>query len=1415
MWQTHLSFVTLYSTFVTNIDFECRSSTPFGRFTHLVGVLGLSVMPGYMSRLFPQLFSRFLSSFLAMFIDDARLVTYKTTSSKPQFPITKRFRKLIGTSKGLTEDFCRHMSAMKRYLQEADDAGIMLKMKKYVPCATKFVYLGLKVDLEDNSLDVLPSRLPYFERVASRIKDLNQAELATCLGTMHFVSSSIEAFASKSCLLFNATAGPRQKSFKMSKAQRKCLRELLVDVQNLPKRYLFSSELPLDVWTDSSVFAAAACLTQTYNGRRNLIGFYSWKHDSTTQRISSSARLELIPIILVIKKCYPMLLAAKEVIFHSDCMSLIEAMRKSGGAHGPTSHDRLLSVILNMPFSFKVVHIDASAPPLATVDAVSRDPRLRNVQQPRYFCRHSNRLYHKNPDEVAYGVWRPNQIITTSQILKELKKTLAFKFPKTDTKQTLASQEDDDALLDMAAFEAQILRDLLPRIDCNAVTYRQAKLNPVDHFDDASSLKSFDSSRTGLSKPEKDDENSISDAEIAEAFTCLEDEADMPIVVDERFKDVLDAQCAMVSASMPLNKSTSKDLKEIRSQIFRSRGHGLKLAHIAKDQASDPVYGPIIRSFKDGSVSNNNKKKYELHLGIYLVKKTKTRMRIVLPLKSAVTVIAVAHLIAHTGVAGLYDNLKEFYFFHHMREIISSVLSSCAQCRLIRPNNQREAPSGHVFRAARPFQCLSMDFVSMTKTIHRNRVYEKLLVIVCVFSHYAMIFPTASEKASEVAKILEMLLGHLPPIESISSDGGPGLCGSKAVRDVLAMFGISAHITLPNNPTSHSLVEAVNGKVRRAILTHQGIIKSPSWILSLPLVNLSVNSMVRTYNMIQTKGGKEVATTVKTTPLHVAFGCDALADVREILGPTIRNDPNRLKVLNTMQERMAKYFRTLEEKLAQEDEDCKQWTRIAAGSLVMLKRIPENKNKTYYYNNLYLVKERNGRKCVIASVLKEPLVYTCYIGHLKICQNSDLLKLLTPSVRRLFGGYLELRTGDRSLPFDLKSDISDTPPTRLTRLRRRQTGEKLIRVPATGWTLDDDSSTDEDDRPPRESDARGDAVREGRDPADRRLTRLRRLDDRLADLNNIPPFNILRDIEQQPIDEEPPEADEDSEGPDEGGYVTTSHMLEDANVLQHSDEDLPNDEPNDENNNLVDTAQPKAAYMADGTLNMKGGPQPKPTTIGEVVQHRRPRHNITIQPRKLRLPIKRPKDKNSPNLSPIAPRQETRDSSPMSSSSDSDGEKSPTRHRRPRFHRQDTPRTSSPNTRRRRSLSPSKLGASPSFMTKLAVLSNVRNAMRNDPMRNTRAVAKHFAKLQKSSPERIQTPTPPRAERRSASTPPATSPPPAPSPPAPAAPKPAKRVQFASTDDIKVFNRSMPATAPTPRRSSRATKGIPAERLNL
>ena len=1356
-----------------------------------------------------------------MFIDDARLVTYKTASTKPQFPITKRFKKLIGTSEGFTEDFCRHMSAMKRYLQEADDAGIMLKLKKFVPCATKFTYLGLKVDLEDNSIGVLPSRLPYFDRVAERIKDITQAELATCLGTMSFISSSIDSFASKSCLLFNATAGPRQKSFKLTKAQRMCLRELLVDVQNLPKRYLFSSELTLDVWTDSSVFAAAACLTQSYSGRRNLIGYYSWKHDSTTQRISSSARLELIPIILVIKKCYPMLLAAKEVVFHSDCLSLIEAMKRSGGSHGPTSHDRLLAIILNMPFKFRVVHVDASAPPLATVDAISRDPRLRNVQQPRYFCRHSNRLYHKNPAEVAPGVWRPNQIITTSQILKELKRTHAFKFPKTDTKHSLASQEDDDALLDMEAFEAQLLRDLLPRIDCSATTYRQAKLNPVEHFDDVSSLKSFDSSRTGLSKKEVDDAHSISDADIAEAFEGELDDTDDPIIVDQRFHDVLDAQCAMVSASMPLNKSTSKDLREIRSQVFRSRGHGLKLAHIAKDQASDPVYGPIIRSFKDGTVSNNNKKKYELHLGIYLVKKTKTSMRIVLPLKSAVTVIAVAHLIAHTGIAGLYDNLKVFYFFPHMREIIASTLSSCAQCRLIRPNNQREAPQGHVFRAARPFQCLSMDFVSMTKTTHRNRVYEKLLVIVCVFSHYAMIFPTASEKASEVAKLLEMVLGHLPPIESISSDGGPGLCGSKAVREVLAMFGISSSITMPNNPTSHSLVEAVNGKVRHAILTHQGLIKSPSWILSLPLVNLSVNSMVRTYNLIQMKGNKEIATTVKTTPLHIAFGCDALADVREILGPTIRNDPNRLKTLNLMHERMAKYFRKLEEDLAAEDKDCKQWTRINAGSLVMLKRIPVNKNKTYYYNNLYLVKERNGRKCVITSVLKEPLVYTCYIGHLKICENSDLLKLLSPSVRKLFGGYLELKQGDRSLPFDLKSEISDTPPTRLTRLRRRQTGEKLVRVPATGWTLDDDSSSDdEDDRPPRECDARGDAVREGRDPAERRATRLHRLDDQLVNLNNIPPFNVLREIEQLPEADAPGDNtadDEDEE--DEGGDITAEHMLDDANVLLH-DDTPPQVHDDNIQSSQRSKSPPKAAHLADGTIHMEGGPQPKPTTIGEVEPRRQPRRNLTIQARRLNLPIKRPAGSQSPDVSPISPIPNARDSSPLSSSSDSDGGKSPTRHRRPRFRRRDTPTASSPRTRRR-SLSPSQLGASPSFMSRMAVLTNVRNAVKNDPMKNTRAVAKHFATLPNSprsntttkldkTPSPASTSPPATTPLRSASSPPAM-PPQQPD----ARPKADKRVKFAETDDVKTFEKSLPIQQPTPRRSARTTKGIPPKRFNM
>ena len=1063
-------------------------STAFGRFTATCGVLGLSCMPGHIWSKFSQMYSAFLLLFVSIFMDDTKIVSYRADSGKPQFPLNSRYKPLEGTQEGLTKGFLVHMSLIREFFKQSNKFGLLFKLSKLNIATQKDVrYLGWIVNVKENSLTMLPSRIPFFDKVDP--DNITGARLATVLGTAAFVSSCIDSYASKASLLYNRATQPKAQGCNLTEVEKGCLREICSNVANASKRYLFNPALPVEIHTDASVASCASVLTMILGQRRVLLSYMSWKFTPAESRRWTSAMKELSPIIRTIKIHFNLLVQCSDLTIFTDCMSLVWAIKNSRLSSGNTIYDRYLAILLALPLKFKVIHMDAVEPILAAVDQFSRDPR--------YFMRHSNRLRRKKKEEVVPYHWRPSMIITTDQLMDELRKTDAWKWPKTDTKHVLAEDADDDPLSDLKGFEKTVIAGLLPRIELNTATYKQAKDAPP--AEDAPSMKSIDSTRTSGSgggrdsvldeDPDgQDDTEDIPRADLAQVSGSgsdsddnedINDEAYISAVIQGQLKPVdndflpsdhlvgiMRQQFDLAAASTKQLTTSDEELRHLRAEIFQAKGQGLTMKQIIAAQRKCPHFGPIISTFLEGKATATQKKKYSLQASLVLTKNAKDGPKIILPLRAAVHMVAVAHLILHSGIDGIYDLLKTYYHAFHFRDVVAAVVSSCQACRMTRWST-RKPPEGSVFRSTRPFQALAMDFMVQRPCHYLNKTYHNILNICCIYSKYCILVPTVTEKANEVSRILDLLLPLLPPVEILQSDGGPGLLASRAVRDTVAKYNIETKIGLANNPTSHSIVENLNGQARIALVANLRMMKSKNWCESLPFATFALNSMKREFRILERRNGKDVAKVLKTSAMHIALGYDPLQNINQILGPTTRDNPRRRENLDRIHQALTRQYKQDAEEQHKRDQKADKTAELQPGSFCLIKRIPRDKHKARYLNNLFLIKERYNRQVLVQSVFGNLTIFPIYIGFAKHFKNSTLLKLLPLKLRKLYGGYVSTNTKARKLPFELRSTLSEPPPVRIT--RSKSNPNKTIRIPQQAWAGMSDSSSDDDEYDSSES----------------------------------------------------------------------------------------------------------------------------------------------------------------------------------------------------------------------------------------------------------------------------------------------------------------------------------------------------------
>ena len=108
------------------------------------------------------------------------------------------------------------------------------------------------------------------------------------------------------------------------------------------------------------------------------------------------------------------------------------------------------------------------------------------------------------------------------------------------------------------------------------------------------------------------------------------------------------------------------------------------------------------------------------------------------------------HANRHFGRTKTVSTLRSKFFWLHIIKTVETVIENCERCQR-RKKKEEHIPLNHLKEVVRPFECISMDYLSID--VRKGEKWN----ILTIFYHYTifgMVYKVKSEKANEVRYIL-------------------------------------------------------------------------------------------------------------------------------------------------------------------------------------------------------------------------------------------------------------------------------------------------------------------------------------------------------------------------------------------------------------------------------------------------------------------------------------------------------------------------------------------------------------------------------------------------------------------------------------------------------------------------------------
>ena len=294
---------------------------------------------------------------------------------------------------------------------------------------------------------------------------------------------------------------------------------------------------------------------------------------------------------------------------------------------------------------------------------------------------------------------------------------------------------------------------------------------------------------------------------------------------------------------------------------------------LKKAQENDEAIGPALKALKNGcwpeeanmspELSRLKRESGKLSMKDGLLYRYSKRpsgevvSQLVLPKEFREIVLRAMHDdLGHLGQERTVDLLRSRFFWPRMLVDVEEYIRNCVECITHKTPVQRAAPL-HQIVSHGPMDLVCMDFLSMEPD---SKGISNVLVVTDHFTRYAQAFPTKSQKAPVVAKVLmEKYFVHYGLPSRIHSDQGRDF-ESRLIRELLTLMGIRKSRTTPYHPQGDPQPERFN----RTLLSMLGTLgreKKRSWSQHVPY-------LVHAYNSTKCDA-------TGYSPYHLMFGREA------------------------------------------------------------------------------------------------------------------------------------------------------------------------------------------------------------------------------------------------------------------------------------------------------------------------------------------------------------------------------------------------------------------------------------------------------------------------------------------------------------------------------------------------------------
>ena len=212
--------------------------------------------------------------------------------------------------------------------------------------------------------------------------------------------------------------------------------------------------------------------------------------------------------------------------------------------------------------------------------------------------------------------------------------------------------------------------------------------------------------------------------------------------------------------------------------------------------------------------------------------------------------------LGHLGVERTINLIRSRFFWPKMSVDVETYIKNCGQCVTYKSPCQRAAALQQISSSG-PMDLVCIDFLSMEPD---SKGISNVLVVTDHFTRYAQAFPTRSQKAHVVAKVLlEKFFVHYGLPARIHSDQGRDF-ESRLIREMLGILGIRKSRTTPYHPQGDPQPERFN----RTLLSMLGTLnqgKKRSW-------SQHVSYLVHAYNSTK-------CDSTGYSPYYLMFGREA------------------------------------------------------------------------------------------------------------------------------------------------------------------------------------------------------------------------------------------------------------------------------------------------------------------------------------------------------------------------------------------------------------------------------------------------------------------------------------------------------------------------------------------------------------